>query len=168
MNRFCFLLLFSFLFSPLVGEELKTHLYLNEPPDGWSVIEDAGQLPAKVKVIFVGKGGANGAFAPSINVAVEESDLTIEEYREQAKKYHEMQAGTKCTHLGKIKTTAGFAEVVQIDRSTQWGEIRFLQAMLIHEHTAYVVTATCLKKQFSSLAAPFAKAIHSFTLPLTH
>ena len=55
-------------------------------------------------------------------------------------------------------------ELMQIDRTSQWGAVRFVQAYLIEGGEAYVVTATCLKQEFSALASQLHKAMQSFTL----
>lgn len=148
------------IFSPIQGEEK----YIVAPPKGWECIDDPAQLPQKVKVIYVGKKGANNPFTPSINVAREETSLPIGEYVILAKAYHEGQRDTRCTRLGKLKTEAGATELLQIDRTSQWGAIRFIQAILIKNGEAYVVTATCLKEDFSSLSSQLLKAIQSLTI----
>jgi hypothetical protein len=148
-------------FIPAYGEEK----YIANPPKGWECIHDASQLPQKIKVIYVGKGTANNPFAPSINVACETTSMLIGEYVSLAKAYHEGERGTRCTALGKMNTESGAAELLQIDRPSQWGPVRFVQAMLIREGEAYVVTATCLKEDFSALSSQVFKAIQSLTLP---
>lgn len=156
--------LFVFMCGALIsgyGDEK----YIANPPKGWECIHDPSQLPHKVKVIYIGKGIANHPFTPSINVSCEKTSLPINEYVTVAKAYHEGQYDTRCTLLGKVKTAAGTAELLQIDRSSQWGAMRFIQAMLIRDGEAYVVTATCLKNDFSTLSSQLFKAIQSLTIP---
>jgi hypothetical protein len=157
-----------FSFFSLASFSLQMHgenSFFHQPPKGWECIQDSSQLPLKIKVIYIGKGTAGKSFTPSINVANEITSLPIGEYVNMAKTYHEKEGGSRCLHLGKVKTLAGEAEMFQIDRPSQWGAIRFLQAILIVHEQAYVVTATCLKEDFSSLSAIFFKAIQSFQLP---
>lgn len=134
-------------------------------PSGWSCIDDKSQLPGKIELIFVGTG--KGSFTPSINVAMEESKMQLSEYVNLAREYHlsknESKVETKCSHLGKIHTQSGEAEVLQIDRETAWGPVRFLQASLIKDGYAYVVTATCLAEEFSHYCPLFFQAIRSFS-----
>ena len=141
--------------------------YITLPPKGWECINDPGQLPQKVKVIFVGSGQGNNPFTPSVNLAAESTTLSLKEYVAQAKAYHEGRAGTRCTVVGTIQTNAGPAQMLQIDRASQWGDIRFLQAIYIQDAEAYVITATCLKSDFGNLSSQIFKAIQSFSLP-TH
>jgi hypothetical protein len=162
MNLFLFaLLLFFTCFLRVQGNEI----YVTSPPKGWECIDDPTQLPQKVKVIYIGKGNKTSQFTPSINVAAEPTYLPLKEYVTIAKRYHEGQGGTQCFPLGKIKTESGDAELLQIDRLSQWGSIRFLQAMVIKEGVAYVVTATCLKNEFNSYSSQIFKAIQSLKVP---
>ncbi len=149
--------------SPTQGREC--HSYLASPPKGWECIVDEKQLPQKVKAIFVGTGHGNSQFTPSINIASESTQLSLKDYVAQAKSYHEGRAGTRCALLGNMATAAGSAEMLQIDRPSQWGDIRFVQAMLLQDGEAYVVTATCLKQEFSAFSSQIFKAIQSFSLP---
>lgn len=140
--------------------------FITLPPKGWECINDPQQLPQKVKVIFVGSSGqGNNPFTPSLNLATEVTALSLKEYAAQAKAYHESRAGTRCTVIGTIQTNAGPAHMLQIDRSSQWGDIRFIQAMYIQGTEAFVITATCLKSDFSILSSQIFKAIQSFSLP---
>ena len=138
--------------------------YLMNPPKGWECISDPSQLPKKIKIIYVGKGSAKNPFTPSINIACEETTLPLKEYLTLAKNYHEGQGITRCTTLGKIHTQSGEAELLQIDSRSQWGDVRFMQAMMIQNGEAYVVTATCLKTEFSTYSSQIFKAIQSFII----
>ncbi len=129
-------------------------------PRGWNFVDDKTQLPGKIALIFVGEG--KGGFTPSINVAMEETDMQISEYVKLAKEYHTDQTGTVCQSMGQVQTRSGMAEVLQIERGTQWGDVRFIQASLIQNGKAYVITATCLTEEFSQLAPHFFKSIQSF------
>lgn len=131
-------------------------------PKGWECIRDPEQLPQKVLCIYVGKGKTQ--FTPSINVSSEKTNLSLMQYTQFAKQHHEKEGGAKCQLLGKFRTKSGEAELLQIDRVTQWGEVRFIQAFLIHEEEAYVITATCLQDEFNLLSVQFFKAIQSFSL----
>ncbi len=141
-------------------------IYITHPPKGWECINDPQQLPQKVKIIFVGSGQGNNPFTPSINLATEATTLSLNEYIAQAKAYHEGRAGTRCNLIGPIQTNVGPAQLLQIERASQWGDIRFLQAVYIQDSEAYVITATCLKSDFPTLSSQIFKAIQSFSLPI--
>lgn len=138
------------------------HTFSMAAPKGWQCISDKAQLPAKVQMVYIGTG--KGQFTPSINLATEETSLGLEEYVKVARSYHESQGETSCHSLGSLQTPAGKAIVIQIDRNTQWGPVRFVQAALINNGNAYVITATCLLEDFNAFAAQFFKAIQTFTI----
>ncbi|MFZ0566050.1 MAG: hypothetical protein WAM28_07690, partial [Chlamydiales bacterium] len=73
------------------------------------------------------------------------------------------EGDTRCTLLGTMQTKAGVAHMLQVDRSTQWGNVRFIQAVLLKESTAYLITATCVQEEFASLSSQLFKSIKSFT-----
>ncbi len=160
---FKFILFFlssSLFFSVAQGEEVS----IQSPPKGWECITDQAQLPQKIKLIYIGKPTAANPFNPSMNVACEETPLNLADYVKSAKAYHESQPETKCALLGKINTAAGPAEILQLDRTMQWGIVRFIQAVMIRNGHAYVVTTTCIKEEFSALSPQLFKAIQSFTI----
>lgn len=131
-------------------------------PDGWGCVTDEAQLPKKIRLIAIGE--SKGKFTPSINLATEETEQSIAEYIESAKHYHESEPNTQVTKLGFIPTKAGKAQLLQIDRKSDFGVIRFLQAALIDESIAYVITATCLKDEFPSFCKRFFDSIKSFEI----
>jgi hypothetical protein len=135
-------------------------------PKGWQCIDDKTQLPAKVEIVYIGTG--KGGFTPSLNLATETTTLSIDEYVNLAKNYHESNGQTKCHNLGSLETKAGGAHLLQIDRTTQWGPVRFLQASLINKGVAYVLTATCLEKEFATHYPHFLNAIQTLEIYAEH
>ena len=86
------------------------------------------------------------------------------DYIETARLYHEGEGQTQVAKLGQIPTKAGPAQLLQIDRKTDLGMIRFLQAAVIQDNIAYVVTATCLRDEFASYCGSFFDSIKSFEI----
>ncbi len=156
---FAFFSLYADPLLPVVQEDIGKQCVLT-PPKGWDTIDDPDQLPKKIKLACIGK--SKHSFTPSINIAVEETSSSLENYMREAKLYHEAQKNTQCSALGKLATHAGQAELLQIDTMTQWGRVRFIQAIMIKEKIAYVITATCLFDEFSSLSSPIFKSIQTF------
>ncbi len=143
---------------PIAGaEELSI-----DPPSGWECIQDATQLPKTVRLVYI--GAEKGTFTPSINIAAEETTMHIEEYVILAKSYHESEGDTRCSRMGTLETNEGTAHLLQIERPSQWGIIRFIQAILIKNGTAYLITATCLQNEFNSFSSKFFNSIRSFTV----
>ncbi|MEZ5315660.1 MAG: hypothetical protein R3E91_05600 [Chlamydiales bacterium] len=156
MRFFFFLILFC-LKCLLLAEHLSII-----PPKGWDCVSDPEQLPQKVSLIYIGKGKT--PFTPSLNIASEETSLELEKYLALAKSYHEAQGDSQCKQLGTIETKAGNAQLLQIDKTTQWGHIRFIQAVILKDSKAYVVTATSLQEEFASLSPCIFKSIQSFSI----
>lgn len=159
MKACVFFVLLSVLFNQVEGDEKLCSLL---PPKGWEAIEDPNQLPKKIRHIYIGKGTTT--FTPSLNIACEETALPLIEYIKQAKSYHEKARGSRCAPLGQLNTKVGMAQVLQIDRNSQWGPIRCIQATLIVEGVAYVITSTCLKQEFAAFSSQLFKSIQSFQL----
>ncbi len=136
-----------------------TEFHLAIPP-GWDCVTDQSQLPKKVQLIAISP--TKTKFTPSINVASEETDQSLADYVDTAKLYHESEGETHVTKLGQIPTRAGQAQLLQIDRRTDFGTVRFLQAAVIKGDVAYVVTATCLRDEFATYCSNFFDAIKSF------
>lgn len=158
LNTF-FIIVLNLIFFK--GEAVE--IQINHPPKGWECVQDPSQLPQKVQVIYIGASAEKNALNPSLNIAHEMTDSALSEYIALAKTYHEGYGNTRCALLGKMKTAAGEVELMQIDRPSQWGDVRFLQAMLIHNGEAFVITATCLKKEFGSLSSHLFRAIQSIS-----
>lgn len=137
--------------------------YIFRAPQGWRCVDEEEELPGLVAVLYIG-AGKTGGFTPSMNLAVEETQLTLDAYTELAQSYHGEQAQTTVRSLGTLETRTGVARVLQIDRLTQWGEVRFLQAVVVSEGKAYVLTATSLKEEYVKYQPEFFQAIQSFTV----
>ncbi len=171
--------LFTFCFAPLDAAKRKASSKTPKPPQptlespqkkpfsiippkGWECIDDKKQLPAKVELVFIGTG--KGQFTPSLNLATEETSLSVVEYVKLAQMHHASQGETTCRSLGTLETQEGPAHMLQIDRNTQWGVVRFIQGTVIKNGVAYVITTTCLQEDFIDLSPHFLRAIQSFTI----
>ena len=123
---------------------------------------DQSQLPKKVQMIAISP--TKTKFTPSINIASEETEQSLQDYIDTAKLYHENEPDTHVTKMGQIPTKVGQAQLLQIDRQSDFGPVRFLQAAVIVDQTAYVVTATCLRDDFASYCSTFFDSIKSFDI----
>lgn len=129
-------------------------------PKGWDRVDDITQLPKTVECLYIGTG--KSTFRPTLNVALEATNMELNEYFAAAKVYHEKEPESHCQELGIIKTKAGDAKILQIDRASGWGPVRFIQASIILDQTAYVITGTCLREEFGKFCPLFFEAIQSF------
>ena len=133
-----------------------------DPPKGWDCVSDTSQLPKKVHCIYI--GSAKSALRPTLNVAIEPTHETLSNYYAAAKTYHISEPDTTCQDMGVIKTKCGEAKILQIDRTSNWGNVRFIQASIIIDQVAYVITGTCLREDFSTCCTTFFDTIQSFNV----
>jgi hypothetical protein len=131
------------------------------PPENWD-IADPRTLSPKVKMAFVKNSGKG--FCPSINLAIEETDVSLADYLKAVKAIHEQDRNNHWRSLGKVRTAAGLAQLTEIDSITEWGSVRILQLILIKDKHAYVLTAAALKEEISNYYKDIQSAFRSFTL----
>ncbi len=131
------------------------------PPEHWD-IADPKTLSPKVKMAFLKNSGKG--FCPSINLAIEETDVSLTDYLKAVKAIHEQDRNNHWRPLGKVRTAAGLAQLTEIDSTTEWGPIRILQMILIKDKHAYVLTAAALKEEMSNYYQDIQSAFRSFTL----
>jgi hypothetical protein len=149
-----FLLVTSLCFSS------ETVCYFKPPPE-WS-LADPSLLSKRVKIAFLGKG--KKGFYPSINLTIEEVDVSLAEYVKAVKAIHERDPAKQWRNLGHFKTAAGEAVLTAIDTKNGWGPIRLLQLLFVKEKTAYILTACALKEDFPQFYQAFQPAFRSLTL----
>lgn len=119
------------------------------PPTNWEAA-----LPKKddpyVQIGFVGTGSTS--FRPSINLTVEEEvDLSLKEYVKAVKEIHTADPKTKYRDLGSFRTMAGEARLIELTSPSAWGEVNMLQALIVKDKKAYILTAALLKQDVASL-----------------
>ncbi len=134
-------------------------------PSSWQCIDDSTQLPENVAVVFISNKSNNGSLTPTINVSTETTQLNQEHYVFEALKYHNSQEGNLQSYVFDIlPTPSGASHVLRSERLTQFGEVTFLQGILVNKQKAYVITGSATKEQFGFLFPVFLKAISSFSL----
>ena len=139
----------------------KVHSYFC-PPQDWepATLEERKSC---VKLAFLGP--TENGFAPSVNLAIEEiGEASLKTYLKAARAIHERKPNNHWRQLGKIRTQVGEAELTEIDSETEWGDVRMMQAILIKEKTAYIITAAALKEEFGKYTKDFQKAFQTFSL----
>lgn len=130
------------------------------PPSGWQMADSEKLLPS-VKMMVVGKGLHE--FPPSINLSVETFPGTLSQYLKRVKEINQ-SVGAEWKDLGKILTKAGEASYSQVDRKTQWGEVRMMHVILNKDGMIYVMTAAALKDEFSRYYKAFFDSMSSLNL----
>ncbi len=144
-----------------IAEHTSSSLCFFTPPQGWE-IADPRQLSPHVKVAFLKNTGTG--FRPSINLAVEETSVSMHEYLKAVKGIHEQDRNNRWRALGKVKTQAGLAQLTEIDSKTEWGPIRILQLIFLKDGHAYVITASALREDFSTYYQEIQATFRSMTL----
>lgn len=127
------------------------------PPAGWR-LADANSLPAHVRVMVVGAGASS--FPPSMNLSSEPFTGSLKQYLKTVKNLNTAQ-GYEWKDLGTIKIKAGNASLSQVDTKSQWGDVRLMHVIMIHDGYVYILTASALKDEFSILYKDFFAAMRS-------
>jgi hypothetical protein len=131
------------------------------PPKNWDVANPQS-LSDKVKIAFIKNSGKG--FCPSINLAIEDINVSLTDYLKAVKAIHEQNRNNHWRSLGKVRTMAGLAQLTQIDSTTEWGPVRVLQLIFVKDKHAYVLTAAALKEEMSNYYKDIQSAFRSFTI----
>lgn len=131
------------------------------PPSAWQYARPKN--PSEyVHVSFILNGTFK--FRPSINLATEKIDVSLKEYVQAVKEIHLKEPNTKWHDLGKFTMKGGVGRLTEISSQTPYGEVKILQAILIHKKMAYILTATALKNEFSNLLNEILSSLQSLSL----
>ncbi len=131
-----------------------------QPPKGWQIMDLKG-LPQEVK-FFVRQNVEKG-LTPSINLAVEETNLSQSGYVEAVKKMHS-ELNKSVSSLGQINSHCGPFELVQVDITMPWGAVKQIQAVLVQQKMAIVLTATSEADRFGAVTKELLEAIRTFDI----
>lgn len=155
---FCFIMLNCFSYVNSAQQQTETVSFT--PPPGWH-FADKKDLPPRVKVMVVGKGGKE--FPPSINLTTEEYKGSLKDYLKIVKEINAAKRG-QWKKLGSITTHAGKASLSQLDTPSQWGDLRMLHAILLSNDTVYILTAAALAEEFPKFHKDFFTALKSLKI----
>lgn len=133
---------------------------LFSPPKDWQYAMPK-QVSAHVEVGFIGDGPS--FFHPSINLATEEFGGTLKEYLKAVKAIHTAESKTTWRDLGKFVMRGGEGRLTEICSPSPFGEVKLLQAILLKEHKAYILTAAVLKKEFTHLQKEILESLQSLS-----
>lgn len=161
MHMIKFFLIIIFFAAPVIQAFAEESYCYFIPPKGWQMA--LPQTTSKhVKVTFAQK--RQDGLCPSINLAIENMDLTLKEYVKIVESLHKKKQKTRWRNLGSFTSKAGEGQLIELDLPTKWGETRLVQFLFVKDKKAYVVTAGALKEDFSKYYKEFEKAFHSFQL----
>ncbi|MCB1109817.1 MAG: hypothetical protein KDK64_02460 [Chlamydiia bacterium] len=129
---------------------------LIDPPSHW-LISDPSKYEKGIKVTFI--ASKKKMFTPSLTLSTEKvGNATVEDYTHALEKiYH----GKTFQKLGTFETAVGTGHLFQIDQKSQWGDIRLLQAFVLHDGYALIQTGACLRKEFLNVHEDYLKTFKS-------
>lgn len=131
-------------FHQTLPAEPSSEAIMFTPPPGWRNA-DKTPLPEHVKVMVVGKG--NYEYPPSMSLGTEEYTGSLKQYLKRIKELNSSK-GFEWKDLGTIRTEAGNASLSQVDKKTEWGDVRMMHVILSKNGTIYILTAASLKDEF--------------------
>ena len=140
-----YLFIFLFFTKILIGNDV----FIFSPPNNWK-ITDPSKLLTTVKAGFVGKS-KSFIFKPSINLAIDDIDISFEDYILEAKKLHLEDKNNSYLEIDKIKIDDQNIHISQITTKTHIGNIYKIQAILVKNNKVYILTGATLKQDFTKI-----------------
>jgi hypothetical protein len=132
-------------------------LVMFDPPKGWRTTDVSETFPS-VKILVFGKG--EYPYPPSIALSTEPFEGTLKQYLIKIKARNEAR-GYEWKDLGTIQTQSGPARLSQVDEKSEWGDIRYMHAILSKNGQIYILMAAAIKHEFSRFYKDFFEAMHS-------
>ena len=133
------------------------------PPEKWNCC-DPKKLSKHVYIGYVGKG--KHLFNPSINLATEITEASLDEYIKAIKNAHKNVKNCEVRVIGKITNQIdGDTKLIEISKKISHGDIKILQCITKKDDDIFILTGAVLKSEFSKFKNDF---LNSFkTLKLT-
>jgi hypothetical protein len=133
------------------------------PPKNWRLV-DQKHLLEEVKIMVVGLPLSMNHIPPSINLALEETSLSTDQYLAIVEENNKSDPDCYWTNIGFIQTNAGPMVLTQLDLKTSYGPAKMIQAIMVKHSKAYVLTATSAQSEFAHFSDDFNQSIKSFTI----
>ncbi len=119
--------LFLFLLCPLW---IQASICYFQPPSDWECVCPKN-LSEHVQVGFLGKSKTD--FRPSINLSIEEVDLSLMAYVKLIREIHQTEMNLLWRDLGEFTSQAGKGRLGEISSQSTFGEIKMLQGILVKD-----------------------------------
>ena len=153
-----FFTVFLFIFSICFSNEKVPYFNISNK---WQ-IADPSSYGKLIKIGYIKKGFSK--FNPSINLASEKTNLSLDEYTQLAKKEHETDIDTIYEVIEKIPINGGYATISFIDKKIRNIELKLAQMIYLDNKDVYVITAASEKGKFYGNYPEFLKIFRSFRL----
>jgi hypothetical protein len=133
-----------------------------DPPKGWK-ISDPSKYEEGTQIGFI--ESHRRIFTPSLTLTYEKvGNVDLKTYLNAARQNFATDHYSHFQELGKIKTNSGEGVLIQVDLSRRFGQVRLLQAISIHQGTAIIHTASCLKEDFLKIHEALLNSFKSLTI----
>lgn len=132
-----------------------------QPPSEWIAVK-SGDPSDRGMIAFIGK--AKKDVPPSLSFTTESTELSLREYVKAVKEIHESDLHVAWRDLGEFTFRAGKGRLGEICNPTPHGEMKILQAILVQNGCAYILTGAALKDEFSEHRAALVAAIRSLAV----
>ncbi len=131
------------------------------PPPGWDCAAPKS-ASEPLAIGFIGKGKRE--IPPSINLAVEPTDLSLKDYIKAVKALHESDLHVAWKDLGEFTFKAGKGRLGEVCTSCPFGEMKVLQGIFLKDGCAYILTGAALKEEFTEHRAAILASLRTLTL----
>jgi hypothetical protein len=133
------------------------------PPEKWEIAQPKDQT-GYLQVGFVNT--SYSSYLPRVSLATEDdAGTSVKEYVKQVKELQKTDPSIKeWRDLGPLKMQGGMGRLIEMQSSCALGDIKIMQAILLKNQTAYILTASALKKDFPSVQSQVLKTFQSLTL----
>ncbi|NGX34472.1 MAG: hypothetical protein K1060chlam1_00825 [Candidatus Anoxychlamydiales bacterium] len=156
--RRLFFVIFTLISINLIAEE-KTAFFI--PPKDWVIINPKTYTPY-MKAAFTKNEKA--ICRPTMNFSIQETDFTLDEYTNEAKRAHEIDPNITYTILGNIDFKESKATLSEVSKTANSIDYKILQLILVKEKNAYILTAACKKEDRIDYYPIFINSFKSFEL----
>jgi hypothetical protein len=133
------------------------------PPEGWECVKNPAPS-SYVQIGFLGEGDASTPFRPSLNLAIEETHLSLKEYLKVVRELHETEMNVRWRDLGQLTFHAGQGRLTELTSHSPCGEVKMLQGIFVSGGHAYILTGATLKEEFSQHQSKLLSSIRSLVL----
>lgn len=131
------------------------------PPGDWLIADPSTYAPS-VSICFIHK--KKGPTPPSINLAIEENVPSLNEYAQAVRAIHESNPKNRWRKLMSLPTQGPTGLLTEIDTDKGGKPMRLLQLLIVHNNTAYTLTAAALSAEMNQHYDAFLKTFKSFTI----
>ena len=146
-----------FIFSSLIAE---THPFFIAPKS-WKVANPK-TYTKYIQIAF--SKNETSICRPSLNLSMQETDLTLDEYTKEAQNIHQKDPNTTYTILGNINIFQGKTNLSQIDQKIHSTNYQLLQMIFIKDNIAYIMTASSKKDDMLKNHQTFLDTFSSFKI----